>query len=261
MFALLFFDTLLSRTMKRIERRHLKENPLAVALTSTQEVWREHRGAVVVAGVVLVGCLLVTGVYFGWQQRQLGRASELFAEAMAVVDAAAVPPPTESVLGEDAIEPPPLEEAVPKLLAAADAYPASPQGIAARYQAAGVLVRAGRRAEADEQYQRVIDLAGEQIYGRMARLGLAETYVLAGAYQEAIELFEHASASADSDLPVDGVLMRLGRAYRLAGRLTDALATFTRIVEEFPASFYFQEAEREVEALRINSGNGPSPGL
>lgn len=248
--------------MKRTERHHLKENPLAVALRNTQEAWRVHRGAVVVASVVIVGCLLATGVYFGWRQWQRGHANELFAEAMVVVDAASVPSSTESASGEDAIEPSSaLEEAVPKLLAAADAYPASPQGIAARYQAAGVLVRAGRQAEADEQYQRVIDLAGEQIYGHMARLGLAETYVLSGTYQEAIELLEHESVSADSGLPVDGVLMRLGRAYRLAGRLTDALATFTRIVEEFPDSFYFSEAEREVEALRIDTGNGPSTGL
>ena len=53
----------------------------------------------------------------------------------------------------------------------------------------------------------------------------------------------------ESDVPVDAVLMRLGRAHELAGQDADALAAFTRVVEEFPFSVYSSEARRKADAL------------
>ena len=46
-------------------------------------------------------------------------------------------------------------------------------------------------------------------------------------------------------------LMRLGRAYVLAGQSDEALAAFTRVVEEFPVSVYYTNAQQEVETLRL----------
>jgi len=57
--------------------------------------------------------------------------------------------------------------------------------------------------------------------------------------------------AADALLPVDGVLMELGRAYRLAGRSDEARAAFQRIMDEFPTSLYFTNAERELQVLQI----------
>jgi hypothetical protein len=51
-------------------------------------------------------------------------------------------------------------------------------------------------------------------------------------------------------LPVDGVLMQLGRACALAGRKEDAARAFTRVTEEFPQSMYFADAKRELEGVR-----------
>jgi outer membrane protein assembly factor BamD (BamD/ComL family) len=50
-------------------------------------------------------------------------------------------------------------------------------------------------------------------------------------------------------VPVDGVLMQLGRAYRLAGRTPEAVQTFKRITDEFPASPYAADARRELDVL------------
>ena len=44
--------------------------------------------------------------------------------------------------------------------------------------------------------------------------------------------------------------MRLGHAYDLAGRSGDARATFQRVMDEFPASFYLAAAERELQTLQ-----------
>ena len=143
-----------------------------------------------------------------------------------------------------------FEAALPRLLVAADAYPRTAPGITARYEAAAVLAILGRTEEAATQYQRVLDASGDDIYGEMARLGLAEAHLTAGRYSDAISLLEGRTGSLESSTPVDAVLMRLGRAYQLAGQSEDALAAFTRVVEEFPVSVYYTNAKQEVEALR-----------
>lgn len=238
--------------MKRTERHHLKEDPLAVRLRALQD---SARGGswVAVAGAVVVG-LVIGGAFLGWQQWRASRASELLAAAMSIVDAPVAP----ADAGESAIGTPPgaypseaakLETAVPRLLAAADAYPSLSQGIAARYQAAVALGTLGRTAEAGEQYGRLIELAGDGIYGRMARLGRAETHLQAGEYADAIALLEAESRVADAGFPIDAVLMRLGQSYRLAEQPAEATLAFRRLVDEFPASGYRFDAERELDQL------------
>lgn len=143
-----------------------------------------------------------------------------------------------------------LAAALPKLIEAADAYPGTQPGITARYRAAAALAALGRHEEAANQYRQVIDRDQGGIYGRMGTLGLADVQIARGAYDEAIVLLEQSSgAGAEADLPVDGVLMRLGHAYGLAGRSSEAQATFQRVMDEFPASLYVADAERELQAL------------
>ena len=144
-----------------------------------------------------------------------------------------------------------MSAALPKLIEAADAYPGTRPGITARYRAAAALAALGRHEEAAEQYRQVIDRDEGGIYGRMGVLGLADVQIARGAFDEAIVLLEQSSGvGAEGDLPVDGVLMRLGHAYGLAGRSSEAQATFQRVMDEFPASFYFADAERELQALQ-----------
>ena len=256
--------------MRREERHHLKDNALAGWVVRVRNSARRHRRALVVAGWIAAAALVVTGGGYGWQQWRVARASELLAAAMTVVDAAVVPPPdappppADGDGGEAPPEPPEpfvqppgsypsaavkLEEAVPRLLAAADAYPTLPQGIAARYQAASALSALGRTEEARAQYRQVVELGGDRVYGQMARLGLAETHLMDGAYADAIAILEAESGTADSDLPPDAVLMRLGRAHRLAGQPSEAHGAFARIVDDFPLSPYGPEARREIEEL------------
>ena len=174
-------------------------------------------------------------------------------------DTTAPPAPVEPVAPVEFVQPPgtyptieaKMSAALPKLLEAADAYPGSHAGITARYRAAAALAALRRHDEAAEQYRQVIVGDSTGIYGRMATLGLADVQIARGAYDEAIALLEQSSgAGAEADLPVDGVLMRLGHAYGLADRSADARATFQRVMDEFPASLYFANAERELQALQ-----------
>lgn len=252
--------------MKRSERHHLKENAFAVAMARLQDRAESWATGLAIAGGVALAAVVLFGGYMWWSQRAEATAGALLAEALVVADAPVVPPPADAAAGEaDAAEPPftqppgsyPTIEAkmsasLPKLLETADAYPGTPSGITARYRAAAALAALGRHDEAAESYRQVIDGDEGGVYGRMATLGLASVEMSRGAYDEAIALLEPSSVSApEASLPVDGVLMQLGHAYRLAGRSDDARAAFQRIMDEFPTSLYFPNAERELQVLQI----------
>ena len=252
--------------MKRSERHHLKENAFAVALARFQDRAESWGTGLAIAGGVALAAVVLFGGYTWWSERAEATAGVLLAEALVVADAPVVPPPVDAAAGEaDAAEPPftqppgsyPTIEAkmsasLPKLLETADAYPSTPSGITARYRAAAALAALGRHDEAAEHYRQVVDSDEGGVYGRMATLGLASVEMSRGAYDEAIALLEPSSVSAsEASLPVDGVLMQLGHAYRLAGRADDARAAFQRIMDEFPTSLYFPNAERELQVLQI----------
>lgn len=223
--------------MRREERRHLKENPLAGALLRLRDAVRGAGRIVAAAAAVAVVGSLAAGGYVWRAQQRTDRAGELLAEALAAAESDGEPSDEAQL------------EAVDRLLAVADAYPNLQPGVTARYEAAAALAGLGRTEEAADQYRQVIDAAGGQFHGRMAVLGLAETHVLRSDYDAAVALLKAEADAVEPDLPVDAVLMRLGRAYELAGREGDARAAFTRVAEEFPFSVYSSEASRKADAL------------
>jgi len=143
-----------------------------------------------------------------------------------------------------------LEAALPKFMETADAYPTTDAGIAARYHAAGILAQLGRYAEAERQYQEVVDKGGRSIYARTARLGLAGAQLAQNKFDSAIAIYRDLTTETNPQLPVDGVLMQLGQAYLRAGKGEDAARAFNRVVEEFPDSIYVADARRELEAAK-----------
>jgi hypothetical protein len=108
----------------------------------------------------------------------------------------------------------------------------------------------GNAKEAATAYQQVIDGAGDNIYGQMARLGLAEARVRAGEFDKAIEAYKDLAQRKDGPLPIDGILVQLGRTYLEAGKPADAQQTFDRVVQEFPESSFIADARRELEILK-----------
>ena len=83
----------------------------------------------------------------------------------------------------------------------------------------------------------------------MARLGRAEALLSNGDYEQAIALLQLETTSADVDVPVDAVLMRLGIAYQLANQDAEAVTTYMRLLGEFPASVYRFDAQTELDSL------------
>ena len=239
--------------MKRTERQHLRENEIEQFARQARElVDARKRETTLIVGVLVVVGVIALG-YFAWHEHVQSRAHDLLAQAVAVQDARVGPPPAPGQPSGGLYFPTERDRAqaaLPKLKAAADAYPSTDAGLYARYQEASTYLALDNASQAATGYQQVIDRAGSSIYGQMARLGLAEAQTREGQYDQAINAFKELAQRKDGPLPIDGILMQLGRTYLVAGKRADAQQTFSRLVEEYPESPFSTDAKRELDALK-----------
>ena len=248
--------------MKHSERRHLKDNELAIALAQANEWRAQNQGRVGVAvGAVVLVAVAVFG-FMAWRNSVNARAQTMLAEAMVVGDARVTPPtpvpdPSSNASPGAPVQPPnsyPTEQAklealLPKFVATADTYPSTEAGRTARYHAAATLVGLGRFDEAIAQYDRVV-ADGSGLLSQMARLGKAEAQLRGTKYDAAIASFKELSERTDAGLPKEAMLLELARAYRLAGKPEDARKTLTQIVEQHADTPSASEARSELEKLK-----------
>ena len=241
--------------MKRIERRRLKENEVALSVARARETFDIYRKPII-AGLVTLALIVVAVVgVTAWRKSADSNARTLLADAMAVAGAPVVPAtpgpntpaPSPGSFGSEKAK---LEAALQKFMAAAAAHPSSEPGIAARYHAAAILATLGRHKEAEQRYREVIEKPGADLYGPMARLGLANTQAAAGQRDQAIAAYKELSARKDSDLPVDAILMQLARTYLQDGKTAEAQQTLRRIGDEFPQSPYASLAAKELGQIK-----------
>lgn len=248
--------------MKHSERRHLKDNELALALASANE-WRTQNQktlTMALTGIIIVAVAAIA--FVAWRNNRDSGARSMLADAMAVLEARVTPPTPTPPISANAspgapVQPPntyptekaKLEAALPKFLATADAYPSNDAGHTARYQAGSVLVGLGRFDEAVTQYDRVIaDASG--LLPQMARLGKAEAQLRGSKFDAAISSFKELSDRTDAGVPKEAMLLELARAYRLAGKTEDARKTLNQIVEQHADSPFASEARTELEKIK-----------
>ena len=241
--------------MKRTERHHLKENEIAHWVLDLKGQFESNRNAITYGAI---GLLVIAVAVFGtmaWRSMTASRSAALLAEAMTTAEAPVTPPvagekgglpvqPTGTYPSERAR----FEAALPKFQAVVAAYPGSPSGYIAQYRAAAALIALGRVDEGLHQYRAVAEQAGG-VMASMARLGMADGQLAAGKYEDAIAGLKALAEGTGDYVPTDGVLMQLGRAYRMAGKGPDARKSFQRIIDEFPTSVYANDARRELESL------------
>ena len=244
--------------MKSTERHKLKENELARSVAAARDVLSTRGSDITRLAIAALVVVVIIAGYTMWRQSRNTKAQAALASGLALFEAPVMPiaaPAPGSPLpvqqpGTFPTEQAKYEAALPKLMEAADKYPNTDSGIAARYYAASALASLGRFAEAEQRYKEVVDKAGNRIYGRTARLGLADVQTAQAKYDSAITIYRELSTDTNSQIPVDGVLMALARTYVRAGRHEEAARAFSRIVDEFPQSVYAADARREREEAR-----------
>jgi len=236
--------------MKAQERHQLKQNEFAVTVAKVSGAVNENRNLVLGAIAVALIAVIALGGYFWYRGHTNDQAGALLGKAMVIVQSQIAPPPTlpgaQQNPGTFPTDKARQEAALQAFQAVISAYPNTMAGHAARYHAAGALMQLGRYSEAEKAFQDAVDHSGSTIYAPMSRMGLGEAYVAEKQYDKAIALYTDLSAQRDGPLPVDGVLMLLGRTYAKAGKTNEARATFKRVVDEFPDSMYANQARQEM---------------
>jgi TolA-binding protein len=249
--------------MKTKHRRELKENEVAQLVNATRAYAQEHGNQITAALVVVIVLVVAAFGFYAYRNREQSRGQDLLAQAMVVLNTAVVPvtasanpgdaPAAASITakGTFSTETQKLNAAVPKLKAAADAYPDTQAGIQARYHLAASLAALGQQKEAVTQFDDVIKRAGaDSLYGRMAQMGKADAQLASGQADAAIATWKELQGKKDANLPEDAILMQLGRAYQAKGNAAEARKTFTDIVDNHPDSPYVAEARKELESLK-----------
>jgi TolA-binding protein len=249
--------------MKTKHRRELKQNDVAQLVATAREFLETNGrqmtwsvGAIIVVGVAVVGLL-------SYRNREQAKGQDLLAQATVVLNTAVVPVNAETKPGDApaaagigakgtfSTETQKLNAAVPKLRAAADAYPDTAAGIQARYHLAASLAALGQHKEAITQFDEVVRRAGtDSLFGRVAQLGKADAQLASGETDAAIATWKELAVKKDANLPQDAILMQLGRAYQAKGNAAEAKKTFTDIVDNHPDSPYVAEARKELESLK-----------
>jgi len=247
--------------MKRKERHHLKENELVHFFESLRDTWETRQREIGIAAVVLV-VLVAAGLGIAaLRSREQSQGTALLAEARVVLNTQVTPigvttgegglplSATIGATGSYPTEEAKLTAALPKLQAAADAYPDSRAGIEARYYLGGALAALGRYDDSVQAFDDVIRrTGGDNLYGRMARMGRAGALADAGKLDEAVTAWTELSAQ-DEAYPPDAVLMGLARAYTAKGDTEQARQTLNEIVDQYPDSPYTLEAREALDRL------------
>jgi tetratricopeptide (TPR) repeat protein len=246
--------------MKRKERHQLKENELAEMIAAARETFAANQSRLGLIVLILAVAGAVVAGIVAWRANTDARAEQLLGDAMVTLNARVIPVTAEpsqpgevpaaasiGATGSFATLTAKLNAALPKLKAAADAYPDTDAGITARYHYASSLAAVGRADDAVSAFDEVVRRAGAgSLYGRMALFGKADTQAQAGQYDAAIATWKELASSSDESLPKDAILMELGKAYQASGKTEEARKTFNQLVDEHPASPYAAEARAEL---------------
>ncbi len=238
--------------MKRSERHKLKENPFATWVGEISETLLDYRRELTWAGVALATIVALVVGYQYWRAQAAGKADMELAAALAIADAAVVPPPAPGTPGASQTPQPgtypteeaKLEAALPKFLEVVQRYPATRAATTALYHAGATLAELGRYDDAAARYRQVIDEGPGTVYSEMAQLGLAAIDVMTNKPADAIPIYQKLIAAPDTKLPLDGVLVQMARAYAKMGKTDEAARAYKRILDEFPQSLYATDARQ-----------------
>lgn len=243
--------------MQRTERHHLKENELAQIVAGASDAIGERRGPILggIAAVVVIA--IAVGAYMSWTGRAESQAHAKLAAALAIEEARIGPPAafgSQAPTGLSFVTQREKDQAaLTKYKEVADEFPNSEAGIYARYRQASTYMALGVPNNAVEAYQDVINKGGTSHLAQMAKLGLAEAKAQTGAYDDAINTFRDLAQRKDGPLPIDGLLLRLGRIQLEAGKTSEAEQTFNRLVQEFPDSAFTADARKHLDGLKKSS--------
>jgi tetratricopeptide (TPR) repeat protein len=176
-------------------------------------------------GLVLVGAIVVGGWYwYDTQQRRVGAA---YAEVMTRAYAAQAPQAGSDARASVARD---LEQLITQ-------HPSGPSAAEAAYELGNLRYATQQYPAARGAYELAVARGGSPTVRTLARVSIGYTWEAERNFSKALEAYQVvAKELGPKDFLYEQTLLDLARAQELAGRQPDAVATYQRLLKEFPAA-------------------------
>lgn len=237
--------------MKKELKKQIKQDELRTGFEHAA-VWASaHRDEVRVTAIVLAVLALAAVGLGSYRSHQQASAEKAFDEALTIFHAPVAGEPDATQAGGTvyATAAEKHQKAAVAFADVAKRYGSSPTGRRARYYAALANLKLGKTTEAEAELKELAAGGEDALVLGLARLALADIHRSNGRWDLAVEGYRKIVDDAGSAVPRDHALMRLASTQEEAQRTPDALATYRRLVEEFPSSVYQTDAKRRLEYL------------
>lgn len=189
-------------------------------------------------GIVVLAALVSAGWF--WYAREQHRAMVAYADALTRVRAAQAPQAT----GEA------RAAAVRDLEAALARFPSAPAAPQAAHHLAGLRYDSGDYGAARGAYEVVLARGASGTLRTLAQAGIGYTWEAERQYAQAIDAYATALAKlGPKDFYYEALFLDLGRAQELAGRKSEAIATYQRLLKELPQARRAEEIRARLMSL------------
>lgn len=201
--------------------------------------WPSSR-TLVAAGVVLVlvAATAVGGWY--WYDTQQRRVAAAYAEVMTRAYAAQAPQAPADAKVRAAQD---LEQVIAQ-------YPSGAAAAEAAYELGNLRYAAQQYAPARAAYETALARGAGPTVRTLARVSIGYTWEAERNFAKAVDAYQHVVNDLGlKDFLYEQALLDLARSQELAGRASDAIATYQRLLKEVPAARRADEVRARLAAL------------
>ena len=233
---------------EHISRKELKRDEVAETLAHGADAVRSHQRILwIIGGAALAVILAVLGWRF-YSDRQTMKASAALEDAMEVYHARIRQPGQPEEAGEVTYvdEKNKYDDAAKKFAEVAQKYPRTRPGQVAQYYAALSFEHVGRNDDA-LQWLRKAE-SGSADIAALARFQLAGVLVKAGKAEEAAKIYQQLMQNPTTLVPKPVVMLALADHYRKSNP-AEAVKMYEQVKKDYADSPAAQEAEKRLELL------------
>jgi tetratricopeptide (TPR) repeat protein len=232
---------------KKLTREELKRDEVLETVGRGIRFVSSHRRGTAEAIGVSAALVLLIAAFLAFRAHRESQAGEHLSRALTILSTplasdvpagGEVPARTYASAGERRAD-------ADKELAAAADFGATRAGREARV----LLTARGQGGKDAESQLEAFARGGKTILSAAAEINAVRLLASQGKTTEAITELKRAIESSDTAAPKDLLLFELAGLYEKSGALTDAKATYQRILSDYPESLYRSEAQTRTNAL------------
>lgn len=241
---------------QRLTRKDIKKDIQHDSFRDTIEQALDYAGShvktlLLIAVGIVAAVLIGVGIY-SWQQGRESRASEALYEATTAYQAFIDeddPKPDDPRAPRYASEEARRQRAKELFTEVHDRFGGTESGKVALMYLGKIALEEGDVETARQHWAEFVEESDDHVLTIETSLNLLALDRQQGRAEEVAQRLEEMLDTPDAKLPGDALLFELAATYEELGREQEALDTYRRLVEEFSASSYVQEAQQRLAAL------------